>query len=105
MPAGKFNPSAAATFVAASSAVMVVPAGAASITACTKVVSGLTVVEPAGAFRAKALTTPVSILTPPSAMMVPAGAELGKKKLPLASVTTPTSISEASATPSILVSI
>ena len=63
------------------------PVGAASITAWTKVVKGLMVVEPAGALSATVLATPVSMFTPPTAMMVPVGAVLGKKKLPLASVT------------------
>ena len=43
------------------------------------------VLEPAGAFSAMVFATPVSILTPPVAMMVPE-MPWGMKKLPLASV-------------------
>ena len=43
-------------------------------------------VEPSGAFSGIVLGTPVSIFTPPMAMMLPLGAPVGMKKLPLASV-------------------
>ena len=62
-------------------------------------------VEPSGALSATVLGTPVSMFTPPTAMMVPWGAVLGIKKLPLPSVTTPTSFSDASATPLPLLSM
>ena len=78
VPAGKVRPSAVVTLAAAVAAVTVVPAGAASMTACTRVVNGLTVVEPAGALKLKVLGTPVSMLTPPTAMMVPVGAVVGR---------------------------
>ena len=51
------------------------------------------------------LAIPVSMLIPPTAMMVPAGAVNGIKKLPLASVTTPLSFSARSAIPFLLVSM
>ena len=44
------------------------------------------------------LGMPVSILTPPMAMMVPVGVPAGRKKLPLLLVTIPV-FSPASATP------
>ena len=44
------------------------------------------VVEPSGALSGIVLGTPVSMLTPPTAMMLPLGAPVGMKKLPLASV-------------------
>ena len=83
-PAGNVRPKLVATVVAASSALVVPPEAA--TTACTNVVSGLMVVEPAGALRATVLGAPVSTFTPPVAMMVPVGAPAGMKKLPLASV-------------------
>ena len=44
------------------------------------------VVEPSGALSVMVLGTPVSMLTPPMATMLPAGALAGSTKLPLTSV-------------------
>ncbi len=76
-----------------------------STTACTRVVSGLTVVEPAGAFSAIVLATPVSMLTPPTAMMVPLGASVGMKKSPVSLVRPMKKSVASSATPLLLVSM
>ena len=70
-------------------------------TACTNVVKGLTMVEPSGALRSMVFKTPVSMLTPPTAMMLPL-VPIGRKKLPPASVV-PIS-SPASAWPLLLAS-
>ena len=63
------------------------------------------VVEPAGAFSGTVLGTPVSMLTPPTAMMVPVGAPEGMKKLPLASVVPTRKSAPGSAVPLPLVSM
>ncbi len=70
---------------------------------CTKVVNGVTMVAPAGALSVMVFGIPVSILTPPTAMMEPVAPD-GRKKLPLASVTTPASNSPESASPFALAS-
>ena len=75
------RPRLLATDVAAAAALTPV----ALTTACTRVVRGLMVVEPEGAFRVMVLTTPVSIFTPPVAMMVPVMPE-GIRKFPFESV-------------------
>ena len=67
-------------------------------------VIGEIMVEPDGAFMMAVLGMPVSILTPPTAMMDPVMPS-GRKKLPLASVTTPASISLSSGRPLPLVSM
>ena len=81
------KPRELATELAAAAAVMVVPAGACSITDCTKVVKGLinrgwfkVAAVMAGAFRSTVLAIPVSMLTPPLIVIAPESAWAAVKK-------------------------